>query len=75
MYDPVIDEAYIPIAPMPPASVAESVPLGEGYGDDDERLMGIVLDLDEEGRLVGVIVQGARTMLPPGAVESMRQAS
>jgi len=56
-YDPDADAAYIYLADIPPGGVALTVP-----GEDEAS--GVNLDFDSEGRLVGIEIISARSMLP-----------
>ncbi|QGY03632.1 DUF2283 domain-containing protein [Methylobacterium mesophilicum SR1.6/6] len=53
-YDPAVDALYIPLST---AAVVES----------EEVRPGIIVDVDAEGRIVGVEILDASTRLAPGA--------
>lgn len=61
-YDPEADAAYIPIGPTPaPGEVeAQLHDLHNPQGDGE-----IILDFDKPGRLIGVEVLEAKTLLRP----------
>ncbi|CAM2864826.1 MULTISPECIES: DUF2283 domain-containing protein [Dermacoccus] len=61
-FDAEADAAYVALGPDPGVGgVARSVPVDTG----DEPGIDVVLDVDANGRLVGVEVLGARRMLAP----------
>jgi uncharacterized protein YuzE len=61
-YDPEVDAAYIYLVPISRGSVHETVCVA----DEASELAGDVnLDLDKEGRLLGIEILGARRFLPP----------
>lgn len=53
-YDPEADAVYVPLSDITPVEASEVAP-------------GVVLDLDADGRVVGIELQSARTTLAPGA--------
>lgn len=53
-YDPEADAVYVPLSDTAPVEASEVAP-------------GVVLDLDADGRVVGVEILSARTTLSPGA--------
>lgn len=63
-YDAEADAAYVSIAPtIPPGAVAANVVIERERGT-------IVLDFDAEGRVLGVEILGARTLLTPEALDA-----
>jgi uncharacterized protein YuzE len=65
-YDPSVDAAYLYLAHIPDGGVEQT------YVCDAQSLAGSVhLDIDKEGRLVGIEVLGASDVLPS---ELLRQA-
>jgi uncharacterized protein YuzE len=61
-YDAQADAAYIRLIAIGPGSVADTVCVA----DEFPELRGDVnLDLDRNGRLVGIEIMGARRLLPP----------
>jgi uncharacterized protein YuzE len=59
-YDETVDAAYIYLVEIDSGRVATTVP-----GDPRSDAFGVNLDFDNEGRLVGVEVESASSMLPP----------
>ncbi|MBE7700787.1 DUF2283 domain-containing protein [Oerskovia sp. Sa1BUA8] len=56
--DPEVDAAYITLQPIGEGAATRQIVV------DDERLNGeIVLDIDEEGRLLGIELIGYRSLL------------
>jgi uncharacterized protein YuzE len=61
-YDPDADAAYVTLSSATVRDSAEVAP-------------GVVLDYDDEGRVVGIELLGARTHLAPGAWSRARRPS
>ena len=59
--DPEVDAAYITLQPVGDGAAVRQIVM------DDKRLAGeVVLDLDAEGRLLGIELIGYRSMLTGG---------
>ena len=64
-YDSVADAAYIYFVPdIQPGGVAKTVPVGDG----SEPWM-VNLDVDDHGRLLGLEVLDARSLMPAALLE------
>jgi uncharacterized protein YuzE len=61
-YDPEADAAYIYLVPIARGGVDETVCVADEY---PELAGDVNLDLDKEGRLLGIEILGARRFLPP----------
>ena len=61
-YDPEADAAYIQLVPISRGGVKETVCVADEY---PELVGDVNLDLDGEGRLLGVEILGALRFLPP----------
>jgi uncharacterized protein YuzE len=66
-YDPDADMAYLRLIPRidPGSSKRQVVARLEGIADD------LVFDLDQDGRILGIEVFGASTVLRPETIEAL----
>jgi uncharacterized protein YuzE len=65
-YDESVDAAYIQLAEIAPGGSARCVPV------DPVAIGGMVnLDLDDQGRSIGIEVRAASEMLPPSLLTSV----
>jgi uncharacterized protein YuzE len=69
-YDPSADAGYIALRDIESGGAKHTVPLDSESGDV-ESLGQIVLDFDQEERLIGIEVLNASEVLPP---ELLREA-
>ena len=63
-YDPQVDAAYIYLREIDSGGVKHTVPLDD-LESNVESVGRLVLDFDEEGRLVGIEALDACEVLPP----------
>ena len=63
-YDPSVDAAYIYLREIGAGDAAYQVPV-----EAEEAAGEIILDLDRDGRLIGIEVLGATATLPPAVLE------
>ena len=59
-YDETVDAAYIYLVEIDSSEVATTVP-----GDPRSEAFGVNLDFDKDGRLLGLEVESASSLLPP----------
>jgi len=67
-YDPEVDAAYLRLIPSiePGASKRQVVGTDELAGE-------LIFDVDEDGRIIGIEVLGAATVLRPETLAQLRQ--
>ena len=70
-YDPGADAGYIALREIESGGAKHTVPLDEAGEDGVGSVASIVLDFDEEERLIGIEVLNASEVLPP---ELLREA-
>jgi uncharacterized protein YuzE len=66
-YDPEADAAYLQLVERVDGEIAETLPVEEL---DESRAGGFIFDFDDDGRLLGIEVLGARRALRQATLAS-----